>query len=67
MHHKAQDYNYSVKSEGGIFIALVAEFPSLAAHGDTKDEALEEIQEVVENVLEDLVENDEPVPEPQGA
>ena len=63
-----EQYLYSVGwSEGDdAFIARVAEFPSLAAHGDTQEKALREIKDVVKFVLSDLKENKEPVPEPLG-
>ncbi len=61
----AQDYSYSVKSEHGLYVARVKEFSLLAAHGDSKDEALQELQDVVKFVLQDLIENDEPVPVPE--
>ena len=47
-------------------IARVAEFPSLAAHGETQEEALREIKDVVGFVLNDLTESGEPLPEPFG-
>jgi len=46
------------------FVARVAEFPSLAAHGASQQAALREIKSVVEAVIEDLKEAAEPVPEP---
>ena len=63
-----EQYLYSVgwSEEDEAFIARVAEFPSLAAHGDTQEEALSEIKDVVKFVLSDLKENKEPVPEPLG-
>ncbi len=65
---KFEQYLYSVgwSEEDDSFIARVAEFPSLAAHGDTQDDALREIKEVVRFVLSDLKENEEPIPEPLG-
>lgn len=49
-------YHYSVawSEEDQAYIARVAEFPLLAAHGETPAEALAEIQSVVAAVLEDL-------------
>lgn len=63
-----EQYLYSVgwSEEDEAFIARVVEFPSLAAHGDTQDEALREIKELVGFVLSDLAENKEPIPEPIG-
>ncbi len=65
---KAEHYLYSVgwSEADEAFVARVAEFPSLAAHGDTQEEALSEIKDVVGFVLNDLKESDEPIPEPFG-
>lgn len=63
-----EQYLYSVgwSSEDEAFVARAAEFPSLAAHGDTLENALREIKEVVGFVLQDLEDNNEFVPEPFG-
>jgi predicted HicB family RNase H-like nuclease len=63
---KPEDYSYSVSwsEEDQSFIGRVAEFESLAAHGDTQISALNEITEVVRVVLQDLAESGEPIPEP---
>lgn len=65
---KADQYLYSVgwSEKDDAFVARVAEFPSLAAHGETQEEAMREIKAVVEFVLNDLKESDEPIPEPFG-
>ncbi|CAN5364078.1 type II toxin-antitoxin system HicB family antitoxin [soil metagenome] len=65
---KIEQYLYSVgwSEEDKTFVARVAEFPSLAAHGDTLEEALREIKEVVAFVVADLQETGEVVPEPFG-
>jgi predicted RNase H-like HicB family nuclease len=65
---KAEHYLYSVgwSEQDEAFVARVAEFPSLAAHGETQEEALREIKSAVEFVLNDLRENDESAPEPFG-
>jgi predicted RNase H-like HicB family nuclease len=65
---KIEQYLYSVgwSEEDEAFVARVAEFPSLAAHGETQEEALREIKTVVEFVLKDLTESNEPIPEPFG-
>lgn len=52
--------------EDESFIARCLEFPSLSAAGDTKEEALNEIQNVVRESVEWLKEENEPVPEPFG-
>lgn len=65
---RALGYSYSVawSDEDNAFISRVAEFPSLAAHGSSQENALHEIRNVVELVLEDLAENGETIPEPLG-
>ena len=65
---KAEHYLYSVgwSEADEAFVARVAEFPSLAAHADTQEEALREIKDLVAFVLNDLKESDEPIPEPFG-
>jgi predicted HicB family RNase H-like nuclease len=64
--YRPEDYSFSVawSEEDKAYIGTVAEFESLAAHGDTPSVALQEITEVVRLVLEDLVESKEEVPEP---
>ena len=47
-------------------MARVAEFPSLAAHGDSQDAALRSLQQVVKAVLKDMAASKEPVPQPLG-
>lgn len=65
---KAEHYLYSVgwSEADESFVARVAEFSSLAAHGDTQEDALRELKSVVEFVLNDLRESGEPIPEPFG-
>ncbi|HEY0048945.1 MAG TPA: type II toxin-antitoxin system HicB family antitoxin [Pyrinomonadaceae bacterium] len=65
---KVEQYLYSVgwSEEDEAFVARVAEFPSLAAHGEMQEEALREIKTVVEFVLKDLTKSNEPIPEPFG-
>lgn len=62
----ASKYTYVVawSADDEAYVARVAEFKSLAAHGDTAASALTEIQEVVKIVLIDLEENGEPIPQP---
>jgi len=66
--HPADHYCYSVawSAEDKAYIGRVAEFPSLAAHGDTQDRALREIRFVVEAALHDLEKSREPIPKPFG-
>ncbi|HBE81827.1 MAG TPA: toxin-antitoxin system HicB family antitoxin [Pyrinomonadaceae bacterium] len=66
--NKAEEYSYTVawSEEDDAFIGWVAEFPSLAAHGGTQEKALREIRSVVGFVIEDLIAENEPIPEPLG-
>lgn len=57
-------YNLEQSKEDNVFIGRVAEFPSLAAHGDTPESALKEIMFVVRAVLDDLRAAGEEIPEP---
>lgn len=61
-----EHYQYHVvwSVEDQTYIANVAEFPLLAAHGDTAEKALHEIQFVVASVLEDMKKSGEAIPPP---
>ncbi|GHT35715.1 antitoxin HicB [Planctomycetales bacterium] len=61
-------YTYRVEwsEEDQTHIARCLEFPSLAAHGNTTDRALKEIEKVVTETVNWLQEEREPVPEPFG-
>lgn len=64
--YNSEDYHYSVawSDEDEAFIGRVAEFPSLAAHGNTLPGALQEVITVVEGALEDMEESGESLPIP---
>ena len=68
MKQNVEQYLYSVgwSDDDDAFIAHVAEFPLLAAHGETQEKALIEIKEVVKFVMADLKRGKEFVPEPLG-
>lgn len=57
-------YKITYDARDGVFVARVAEFKSLTAHGDTHEAALNEIRYILEDVLLDLQESGEPIPEP---
>lgn len=48
------------------YIAVSPEFPKLSAFGDTAEQALEEMQVVLEMALETYKEEGWPLPEPSG-
>jgi predicted HicB family RNase H-like nuclease len=60
------EYQFIVEWEPDdqVFVARVTEFPSLAAHGESQEEALREMRDLVDAVVADLKANGEPVPEP---
>jgi len=60
------EYQFIVEWEPDdrVFVARVTEFPSLAAHGESQEEALHEIHDLVGAVVADLNANGEPVPVP---
>lgn len=68
MKKQVEEYLYSVgwSDEDKAFVARVAEFPSLATHGNTQNEALSEIKSVVKFVIADLKKSKEAIPEPFG-
>lgn len=59
-------YHYSVawSDEDDAYVARVAEWPLLAAHGETMHDALDEILCVVGDAIDDMNENGEDLPEP---
>ena len=60
----AELYRYTVgwSEDDEAYVARVAEFPSLAAHGDSQEAALRSLQQVVGAVLRDLARSKEPIP-----
>lgn len=59
-------YTYRVtwSEEDEEYVGLCAEFPSLCWLSSTPEAALQGIRELVADVVTDLVDNEEPVPEP---
>lgn len=66
--HRPEEYSYNVgwSEEDEAYVARVMEFPSLAAHGDSQENALREIRKVVDIVIKDLAVEGEPIPAPFG-
>lgn len=64
----AEHYLYTVgwSEDDEAYVARVAEFPSLAAHGDSQEAALRSVQQVVKAVLKDMTGSKEPIPQPLG-
>ena len=63
---KNDHYTYRVtwSKEDGEYLGLCAEFPSLSWLAAKQEEALKGIRKVVSDVIRDMLENDELVPEP---
>jgi predicted HicB family RNase H-like nuclease len=66
---KADRYTYRVtwSEEDGEHVGLCVEFPSLSWLASSPEEALKGIRAVVAQVVADLQNNDEPIPEPLAA
>jgi predicted RNase H-like HicB family nuclease len=64
----AAAYSYSVawSDEDRVFIARVVDFPDLATHGDTADQALAEARSLVSFMLTDMKARGERPPPPAG-
>lgn len=63
-----EKYTYRIEwlEEDKVHIARCLEFPSLATHGNTAEEALREIEKVVEETIKWMKEDNEQIPEPLG-
>lgn len=59
-------YTYRVtwSEEDNEYVALCAEFPSLSYLSETHADALSNMLELIKDTVEDMTENNEPVPEP---
>jgi predicted RNase H-like HicB family nuclease len=68
MKNEIKKYTYRIEwsEEDHCHVARCLEFPSLAAHGDTIEEALREIEYVVVESVKWLKKDGDPVPEPLG-
>jgi len=68
IHMNADKYTYQVgwSQEDEQFVATVREFPSLSWLEDSRDAAEKGILSLVEEVLADLLESGDPVPQPLG-
>ena len=53
-------------NEDGVFVAEVPELPGCAAHGDSQETALENVNEAVKLWLETAREFGDAIPEPKG-
>ena len=62
----SERYEHTVtwSQEDEEFVGLCAEFPSLSWLAPTQDEAFSGIRSVVADVVEDMLDGDEPLPTP---
>lgn len=63
---KRDKYTYRVtwSEDDNEYVGLCAEFPSLSWLADTPEKALKGIRKIVGDVLLDMIEGNEPIPEP---
>ena len=68
MDNLVEKYTYRIEwsEEDNTHVARCLEFPSLSAHGSTANEALREIEFVVDETIKWMMEDKEEVPEPLG-
>lgn len=68
MKYKADKYTYRIEwsEEDRSHVARCLEFPSLAAHGKTSEDALKEICVAVSETIKWMEEEHEQIPEPLG-
>ena len=52
------------REEDGRFLAAVPELPGVMAYGSTETEAVRKVKTIALQVLADMIENGEEVPEP---
>lgn len=62
--HDRYTYRVTWSEEDAEHVGLCAEFPSLSWLDQTPEDALKGIRQVVADVVKDLIENGEAVPEP---
>ena len=64
-HKIIEKYTYRVEwsEEDKLHIARCLEFPSLAAHGNTVEDAIKEIEKVVEEAIAWMQEENEAIPQ----
>ena len=68
MKNKTDKYTYRIEwsEEDKTHVGRCLEFPSLAAHGETVEGALKEIEIAVSATIKWMQEEDEQIPEPLG-
>jgi predicted RNase H-like HicB family nuclease len=52
------------REEGGRFLASVPDLPGVMAYGDPREEATRKVKTIALQVLADMIESGEDVPEP---
>jgi predicted HicB family RNase H-like nuclease len=69
MKRRTDQYTYRItwSEEDKEFVGLCAEFPSLSWLAGTQEAALQGIRKLVDEVVADMENNNEPVPQPLAA
>ncbi|HEX5502307.1 MAG TPA: type II toxin-antitoxin system HicB family antitoxin [Thermomicrobiales bacterium] len=65
MSEQDQHYSIVIQWENGVYVASVPELPGCATHGDTYQEALERVLEVMAEWLDLARERGVPIPVPR--
>ena len=65
--HNHYTYRVTWSEEDGEHVALCAEFPSLSFLADDPTKAMRGMVKLIGEVVEDMAENDEKIPEPIAA
>ena len=67
-HEGAEAHDYSIKvfwsEEDEGYIAVCPELEGISAYGESREDALRELDVAIDLVLEDLRDRGEPIPEP---
>lgn len=66
-HYLAADYTIEVRHdrEAEVFVSRVVEWPGCMSHGDTRAEAIEDLQDAMRIWVEDSLDRGVPIPEPR--
>jgi predicted RNase H-like HicB family nuclease len=63
--YKTEIFWYEPDQEFVARVVGIPEFKYLSGMAETKAEALRILEEDIEEIIEDMIENNEPIPEPQ--
>ena len=64
INHEHYTYRVTWSAEDNEYLGLCAEFPSLSWLAETREQALTGIVQLIAEVVQDMQENGEPIPQP---